>query len=160
MPVEKLKEFLESEGVKYVTISHSQAFTAQEIAASAHIPGKELAKCVMVKIDDKMAMVVLAATDFVSLERLREAAGASAVELATESEFKDLFPTCEPGAMPPFGNLWDMAVFVDARLAEDERIAFNAGTHTELVQLSYADFEQLVNPQVLHVSTRELAPTT
>lgn len=160
MPVEKLKDFLESEGVKYVTISHSQAFTAQEIAASAHIPGKELAKTVMVKVDGKMAMVVLTATDFVNLERLREAAGASTVELASESEFKDLFPTCEPGAMPPFGNLWDMSVFADERLAEDERIAFNAGTHTELVQLAYADFERLVKPQVLHVSTRELSPTT
>jgi len=149
MPVEKLKDFLESEGVKYVTISHSQAFTAQEIAASAHIPGKELAKTVMVKVDGKMAMVVLTATDFVNLERLREAAGASTVELASESEFKDLFPTCEPGAMPPFGNLWDMAVFADERLAEDDRIAFNAGTHTELVQLAYADFERLVQPKVL-----------
>ena len=160
MPVEKLKDFLESEGVKYVTISHSQAFTAQEIAASAHIPGRELAKSVMVKIDGNIAMVVLAATDFVSLERLREAAGASTVELATEGEFKDLFPACEPGAMPPFGNLWDMEVFADERLAEDERIAFNAGTHTELVQLAYADFERLVKPKVSHVSTRELSPTT
>jgi Ala-tRNA(Pro) deacylase len=159
MPVEKLKDFLESEGVKYVTISHSQAFTAQEIAASAHIPGRELAKSVMVKVDGKMAMVVLAATDFVSLERLREAAGAGAVELASESEFKDLFPNCEPGAMPPFGNLWDMEVFADERLAQDERIAFNAGTHTELVQLAYADFERLVKPRVFHVSTRELSPT-
>jgi Ala-tRNA(Pro) deacylase len=78
------------------------------------------------------------------------------VELATEAEFKDLFPTCEPGAMPPFGNLWDMEVFADQRLAEDEAIAFNAGTHTELVRLAYADFERLVTPQVLHVSTREL----
>jgi Ala-tRNA(Pro) deacylase len=159
MPVEKLKDFLESEGVKYVTISHSQAFTAQEIAASAHIPGKELAKSVMVKIDGKMAMVVLRATDFVSLERLKEATEAGVVELASESEFKDLFPTCEPGAMPPFGNLWDMQVFADERLAEDERIAFNAGTHTELVQLRYPDFARLVRPRVFHVSTRELSAT-
>ena len=156
MPVVKLRSFLEGEGVKYVTISHSQAFTAQEIAASAHIPGKELAKTVMVKIDGAMAMVVLPATDFVSLDRLKEAIGATTVELATEAEFKDLFPTCEPGAMPPFGNLWDMEVFADQRLAEDEAIAFNAGTHTELVRLAYADFERLVTPQVLHVSTREL----
>ena len=156
MPVEKLRRFLEGEGVKYVTISHSQAFTAQEIAASAHIPGKELAKTVMVRIDGAMAMVVLPATDFVSLDRLKEAIGATTVELATEAEFKDLFPSCEPGAMPPFGNLWDMEVFADQRLAEDEAIAFNAGTHTELVRLAYADFERLVTPQVLHLSTREL----
>ena len=154
MPVEKLKRFLESEGVKYVTISHSPAFTAQEIAASAHIPGKELAKTVMVKMDGTIAMVVLPATDFVSLDRLKDVTGSTTVQLASETEFKDLFPACEPGAMPPFGNLWDMEVFADQRLAEDETIAFNAGTHTELVRLAYADFERLVGPRVLHVSTR------
>jgi Ala-tRNA(Pro) deacylase len=157
MPVEKLKRFLESEGVKYVTISHSQAFTAQEIAASAHIPGKELAKTVMVRLDETMAMVVLPATDYVNLDRLKEVTGAATVHLATEVEFKDLFPACEPGAMPPFGNLWQMEVFSDQRLAEDETIAFNAGTHTELVRLAYADFERLVRPRVMHVSTRKLA---
>ena len=154
MPVERLRRYLEENHVRFVTISHSPAFTAQEIAASAHIPGKELAKTVMVKIDGEMAMAVLPATDKVSAQRLEEVTGASDVELASEDEFSDLFPNCEVGAMPPFGNLWELPVFVDQRLREDEHIAFNAGSHTELVKLPYADFERLVQPTVVQLSTR------
>jgi Ala-tRNA(Pro) deacylase len=157
MPVERLKRFLESEGIKYVTMSHSQAFTAQEIAASAHVPGKELAKTVMVKVDGEMAMAVLPADDRVDRELIKQAAGAEVIELASESEFKDLFSNCELGAMPPFGNLWGMKVFADQRLAEDEQIAFNAGSHSELVRLAYADFERLVEPEVVHLTTRQRA---
>ncbi|GMV07967.1 MAG: hypothetical protein AMXMBFR53_42420 [Gemmatimonadota bacterium] len=154
MPVDRLRQYLEENHVKYVTMSHSPAFTAQEIAASAHVPGKELAKTVMVKLDGKMAMVVLPAPDKVSANRLKELSGAKEVELASEREFADLFPKCEVGAMPPFGNLWDMPTFADSHLREDEYIAFNAGTHTELVRLSYADFERLVRPTVAEISTR------
>lgn len=152
MPVQKLKEFLDGNNVKYVTKSHSPAFTAQEIAARAHIPGKELAKTVMVKIDGKMAMAVLPASYQIDFDRLTQAAGAGKVELAGEEEFRDLFPNCEVGAMPPFGNLYDMDVFVESHLTEDEEIAFNAGTHTELVQLSYKDFERLVQPKAANFS--------
>lgn len=154
MPVDRLRSFLEENHVKYVTVSHSPAFTAQEIAASAHVPGNELAKTVMVKLDGKMAMVVLAAPDKVSAQRLREVTGASEVELASEREFADLFPRCEVGAMPPFGNLWEMEVFADAHLKEDETISFNAGSHTELVKLAYADYERLVHPRIADLSTR------
>lgn len=149
MPVEKLRKFLDEHHVKYVTMKHSRAFTAQEVADSAHIPGREMAKTVIVKLDGRMAMVVLPAPEMISLEDLRGATGASDVVLATEQEFAGLFPNCETGAMPPFGNLWDLPVFVDQHLREDEQIAFNAGTHTELVQMAYADFERLVNPTVL-----------
>ena len=149
MPVRKLKDFLDSHHVKYVTISHSPAYTAQEIAASAHIPGKELAKTVMVKIDGKMAMAVLPASYKVDFDLLKEVAGASSAELASEEEFKDMFPECEVGAMPPFGNLYEMEVFVAESLAEDEEIAFNAGSHTELIRLTYEDFERLVKPKVV-----------
>ncbi len=152
MPTKKLKAFLDSHKIKYVTCAHSQAFTAQEIAAKAHIPGKEMAKTVMVKIDDDMAMVVLPATDDVDLWLLRAATGSEHVKLANEREFKNLFPDCEIGAMPPFGNLYDMPVYVAASLAEDEEIAFNAGTHTELIKLSYHDFERLVKPKVLELT--------
>ena len=154
MPVQKLKEFLNANNVKFLTISHSAAYTAQEVAASAHIPGKELAKTVMVKLDGRMAMVVLPAPDKVSLQRLKAVTGAGSVEVAVEDDFRELFPNCELGAMPPFGNLWGMNVFVDQRLREDELIAFNAGSHTELVQLAYSDFERLVNPTVSQISTR------
>jgi len=152
MPVKRLKEFLDSKNVKYVTVSHSVAFTAQEIAASAHIPGKDLAKTVMVKVDGKMAMAVLPASHRVDLDLLKNNTGAKKVEMASEREFKDLFPGCDIGAMPPFGNLYDMTVYVSRSLSEDEQIAFNAGSHTELIRLSYRDFAALVEPTVTRLT--------
>jgi len=154
MPVKKLKEFLDSNNIKYVTIKHSEAYTAQEIAATAHIPGKELAKTVMVKIDGKMAMAVLPASYKVDFNLVKKAAGAKKVELASEGEFKDMFPGCTVGAMPPFGNLYGMEVFVAESLAEDDEIAFNAGFHTELIKLAYKDFEKLVKPRVVELSSQ------
>ena len=153
MPVKKLRDFLNSQNVKYVSIGHSPAYTAQEIAASAHIPGKGLAKTVIVKIDGKMAMAVLPASYQVDFDLLKEAAGAKSLELASEKEFRDMFPDCETGAMPPFGNLYGMPVYAAARLAEDEEIAFNAGSHSELIRLPYKDFERLVEPKVVKFSS-------
>ncbi len=155
MPLKKLRDFLDSKNIKYVTIEHSRAYTANEIAASAHIPGKELAKTVMVKIDGKMTMSVLPASYKVEFDLLQEASGASKVELASEQEFEDMFPGCEIGAMPPFGNLYEMKVFVDKSLCEDEEIAFNAGSHTELIRLLYKDFEGLVKPKVVKFSSNK-----
>jgi Ala-tRNA(Pro) deacylase len=149
MPINKLKEFLDSKRIQYVVISHSPAFTAQQVAASAHVKGKELAKTVIVKIDGNLAMAVLPASQKVDLERLREAAGAEQVELASEREFRDRFPDCDLGAMPPFGNLYGLDVYVADTLTDDEEIAFNAGSFTELVRMAYRDFEQLVQPKVL-----------
>ena len=149
MPVRKLQDFLDANGVKYVTISHSRAVTAQEVAASAHIKGKELAKTVIVKLDGKMAMAVLPASFSLDLNLLREAAGGASVALASESEFRDRFPDCETGAMPPFGNLYGIDVFAAEALTHDEQIAFNAGSHTELVQLAFKDFEHLVRPKLV-----------
>ena len=154
MPVQKLKEFLDKQGIKYITIRHSLAYTAQEIAASAHIPGKELAKIVMVKIDGKMTMTVLPATHNVDLELLKKVAGANKVELATEEEFEGMFPGCDVGAMPPFGNLYGLDVFAAESLAEDKEIAFNAGSHAELIKLAYKDFERLVKPKMGRFSSR------
>jgi len=148
MPVRKLREFLDGQGVKYVTISHSPAFTAQEIAASAHVSGKELAKTVMVKIDGQMAMAVLPGSRSVDFGLLEAAAGAKKVDLAAEAEFRELFPECETGAMPPFGNLYGLPVFADESLTRDEQIAFNAGSHKELVKLAWRDFERIVQPRI------------
>jgi Ala-tRNA(Pro) deacylase len=153
MPVRKLKEFLDRNQVKYVAIVHSPAYTAQEVAASAHISGKEVAKTVIVKLNGKPAMAVLPANQKIILQDLRELTGSDEVKFATEEEFKKLFPDCETGAMPPFGNLYDMDVYVAESLAQDEEIAFNAGTHTELIKLSYKDFERLVQPKVLSFTT-------
>lgn len=148
MPLTKLREFLDANHVPYVVISHSVAYTAQGIAALAHISGKELAKTVMVKLDDVLAMAVLPASALVDLPSLRAATGANTVALASERDFRDRFPDCETGAMPPFGNLYGMAVFVDEKLALDKEIAFNAGSHRELVRLAYADFERMVKPRL------------
>jgi Ala-tRNA(Pro) deacylase len=154
MPVKKLQEFLDNHHVKYVTIRHSPAYTAQEIAASAHIPGKEVAKTVMVKLDGRLAMTVLPASYHVDFERLKNAASVGHAELASEQEFRNMFPECDVGAMPPFGNLYGMEVFVAESLAEDEEIAFNAGTHTELMRLAYKDFAKLVQPHVVRCSAK------
>jgi len=154
MPVNKLKDFLDLNKIKYMTVVHSTAYTSQEIAASAHIPGKELAKTVMIKVDGKMVMAVLPASFKVDFNLLKEAAGASKLELASEREFQDLFPGCEVGAMPPFGNLYGMDVFADNHLTEDKEIAFNAGTHHELIRLAYKDFETLVKPKVIKFAVK------
>jgi len=148
MPVQKLKQFLDDERVKYACISHSPAYTASEIAQSTHIPGRELAKVVVVTLDGRMAMAVLPANRKVDLNLLREAASADEARLATEEEFRLRFPDCETGAMPPFGNLYGMEVFVSEQLAEDDHIAFNAGSHTEVMRLAYPDFARLVKPKV------------
>ena len=148
MSGERAKEFLDRNGVRYVTIKHSPAFTAQEIAASAHIPGKEMAKTVIVKIDGEMAMAVVPASFKVDLDMLQDLLQVKNVELATEREFEDLFPECEVGAMPPFDNLYGLETFVSEALAEDAEIVFNAGSHTELIRMAYEEFERLVDPEV------------
>jgi len=152
MPGQEVRRFLDKHNIQYVTIIHSPAYTAQGIAAAAHVVGRELAKTVMVKVGGKMAMAVLPAPFKVNFDLLREAIGSSHVELATEKEFEGMFPDCEVGAMPPFGNLYGMDVYVAETLAEDDEIAFNAGTHTELIRMNYRDFEQLVNPKILRFS--------
>ncbi len=149
MPVAKLKEFLDAQGVKYVTISHSKAFTAMEVAESAHVQGREMAKTVVLNVDGKLAMAVLPAVQKVDLDLLRRNLGATSVELAREQDFRADFPGCEVGAMPPFGNLYGMEVFVEPRLAADKEIAFNAGSHTELIRMAYKDFERLVKPRLV-----------
>jgi len=152
MPLSKLRSFLDSHKVKYLVISHSLAYTAQGVAALAHISGKKLAKTVIVKIDGILAMAVIPASVHVDLDRLRRITGAQEVVLATEREFKDAFPDCETGAMPPFGNLYDMAVYADATLAENEEITFSAETHRELVRMSWLDLVRLVNPSIHQLS--------
>lgn len=154
MPIIRLKQFLDDHEIKYVVISHSLAYTAQGVAAVSHVPGKELVKTVVVKLDGKFAMVALPASRQIDLKRLKEAAHAKTVGLASELEFKSRFPDCETGAMPPFGNLYGMEVFADETLAQDPEIAFNAGSHLELIRLAWSDFEKLVQPSVVQVAAK------
>jgi len=152
MPLTKIQEFLDEHKIKYTIIKHSSAYTAQEIAASAHISGKELAKTVVIKFDGKMAMAVLPASYKISFDDLKEVLGVEKVRLAYEQEFMDKFPDCEVGAMPPFGNLYGMEVYVAESLTDDEEIAFNACSHTELIRMKYKDFEELAKPKRLKFS--------
>ncbi|TAJ15168.1 deacylase [Marinilabiliaceae bacterium JC017] len=152
MPLTRLEEFLNREHVDYKRIVHTRAYTAQKTAAFAHISGKEIAKTVIVKIDGKMCMVVLPASYQVDLHSLKEATGAKEVRMATEMEFKDIFRDSEVGAMPPFGNLYNLDVYVAEKLTEDIYIAFNACSHTELIQMHYRDFQRLVRPKVLKIA--------
>jgi Ala-tRNA(Pro) deacylase len=153
MPLTRLREFLDHHKVKYVVVSHSVAYTAQGIAALTLISGKELAKTVIVKLNGSLAMAVLPASSQVDLSRLKTVTGATNAALASEQEFKDKFPDCQTGAMPPFGNLYDMPVFADESLTRDKEIAFNAGSHLELIRMVWDDFEKLVKPRMARLAT-------
>jgi len=153
MPVKTLKQFLDTNRVKYVSVIHSAAYTAQEVAQSLHMSGRAMAKVVIIHLDDKMAMAVLPANRKIVAQDLREVTGCDDVRFASEGEFKSRFPDCEVGAMPPFGNLYAMDVYVSEEMARNKEIAFNAGSHVEVIRMAYVDFERLVQPKVLAFTT-------
>jgi Ala-tRNA(Pro) deacylase len=153
MPIQKLRKFLDDNNVKYVVITHSKAYTSQGIAASAHISGKLLAKTVMLNKDGELCMAVLPASKQVDLSMFAKLTDSKEVSLASESDFRDRFPDCEVGAMPPFGNLYGLKVYMDTSLARDKEVAFNAGSHLELVKLDYRDFARLAKPTILELAT-------
>ncbi len=146
----KLKKYLDENSIEYVTIIHSKAFTAQQIASSAHISGIELAKTVIVKIDEKYALAVLPAPEKISFQLFAEKVGARKVKLATENEFKDLFPDCQIGAMPPFGNLYNISTYMSPDFSDNKMITFNAGSHEELIRMKFSVFKNLVKPEIVH----------
>ncbi len=149
----RLKSFLDDNRIRYTLMTHSPAYTAQSAAATLHIPGKELAKTVVIRAGEETVLAVLPASHHVNLKHLGEVIGRPA-RLATEREFSDLFPDCELGAMPPFGNLYNLAVYVDESLSADEEIVFNAGTHREAMRMRYDDFTRLAKPRVVSFSER------
>jgi Ala-tRNA(Pro) deacylase len=149
MPLNKLKEYLDRNQIRYVTIKHSLAFTAQEIAASAHIKGKSIAKTVILKVEGKLTMFVLPGSFKIDLEKVKEVLKTSNIRFADEMEFKDKFYDCEIGAFPPFGNLYDIDIYCEEALLQDDEIAFNACSHTELLQMKLKEYINLVNPKVL-----------
>jgi Ala-tRNA(Pro) deacylase len=157
MPVQRLKDFLDKNGIQYILISHSRAYTAAAIGAITHIPGKVIAKTVMVKLDGKLAMIVVPGSRHVNMSALKTTLGVNSALLVTEPEFANAFPDCEVGAMPPFGTLYGLPVYVDEALTRDEEIAFNAGSHRELIRMRYKDFEQLENPTIIDVVKKTTA---
>lgn len=154
MPSTKVKDYLNSMNVKYTSIAHSPAYTAQEIAASAHIKGQELAKTAIVKLDGKMAMCVLPASHHVDFSLLKKSTGTEDAVLAREQEYVNIFTGCEPGSQPPFGNLYGLPVIVSRALRENKEIAFNAGTFFELIRMSFEDYIRMVNPSILDFSVQ------
>lgn len=153
MSATKVRQFLDSRGVKYISVTHSPAFTAAEVAASAHVARRDFAKTIMVRTDGGMVMVVLPASRRLVISDLREMLDAPHARLASEEEFRDWFPDCEVGAMPPFGNLYNLPVYVASSLSEEPWIAFNAGNHTDVIKMAYEDYEALVKPTVLDFVT-------
>jgi Ala-tRNA(Pro) deacylase len=149
--LKKLKAVLDEAKVPYEVYNHALAYTAQEIAARQHVSGNELAKVVMLEVDDQLAMAVVRGNDKLALHVVEESLHARHVRLATEDEFISRFPECEIGAMPPFGNLFGLKVYVDPALAKDEYIYFNAGNHVQTVRLRYKDFARLVEPQMVQL---------
>ncbi len=149
MALASLTEYLDTHNILYTVITHSPAYTAQGIAGLTHISGKEIAKTVMVKLDGKLVMAVLPANFHVDLAALKRALKAKTVELASEDDFKFRFSDCETGAMPPFGNLFGLPVFAEENLSRDKEIAFNAGTHRELIRMAWDDFKRLAEPMIL-----------
>ena len=148
LSLNKLKEFIDHTLVAYEVLTHPVAFTAQQLAAVQHVKGKQLAKVVVARSGSEFMMIVLPAPYRVGLQRARAATGKKDLEIAHESEFASLFAGCEPGAMPPFGNLYNVLVWVDESLAQDEEIVFNACTHTQAIKMKYSDFARLVHPIV------------
>jgi Ala-tRNA(Pro) deacylase len=148
----QLQALFEAEKVPYSRRPHRAAFTAQEAAEAEHVPGKQFAKVVIAKAGEGFCMAVLPATKHLSLDKLGKLLPGKAVRLAAEQEFTGLFPQCEPGAMPPFGNLFGLAVFVDRSLEEDEEISFLAGSHAESIHMRYRDFRRLAAPTVADIA--------
>jgi Ala-tRNA(Pro) deacylase len=150
--ITKLKEFLDTSGVQYQPITHRIAFTAQEVAAAEHVPGREHAKVAIVKVPSGFFMAVLPAPKKVDLVKFAAAVQQKEARLASEDEFERMFPQCETGAMPPFGNLFGLPLIVDRTLEDDTNIAFQAGTHTESIRMKYSDFKRLARPQVADIA--------
>ncbi len=155
MPIlAKLREFLDQNGVEYTHTIHPLAYTAREVASAEHVPAREIAKTVIFLSEQGYGMAVLPGDSVVDLEQLRLDLGLSRLRLATEAELKELFPACELGAMPPFGNLFSLPVYVDSRLAGEDMITFNAGTHRDVIHMHFADVDRLVNPSIVPFARR------
>ena len=153
MPARKLIQFLEDNQTPYTTIHHSPTHTATDAAHSAHLKAAQLAKTVVLNADNRLLMMVLPANLRVDLPSLKSAVGAAKLELPSEQEFTALFPSCEPGALPPFGNLYGMDVYCAEQLADEDQLIFSAGSHSELILMKFHDYRRLVNPTLIASGT-------
>jgi len=150
----RVKQYLEESKTPYIHCTHRLAYTAQEVAAAQHVPGREMAKTIVLRADGQFLLVALPAIMKIDMKALRDELPFKQVELATEKEFASLFPDSEIGAMVPLGNLYNLPVYVDKTLSADEEIVFNAGTHVDTIRMKYKDFERLVQPRIIDAATR------
>ncbi len=148
----KLRKLLDEKEIKYVMQSHSRAYTSQEIAAALHVSGNVLAKSVMVKDNGDLSMVILPANYKINFEELQKTLGKKNIQLASESNFKPLFEDCDTGAMCPFGNLYEVPVYIAKSIVDKDEIIFNAGTHTDAIRMSMGDYVNVVQPKILKIS--------
>ena len=151
---QKLAAYLQESGVSFSVVTHPEAFTAQEVAAAGHVPGRNFVKVVMVFADDRLAMLCLPAPFDVDFDAAAEAFGCKKVRLATEDEFSGTFPDCEVGAMPPFGNLYEVPVYLDETVLDGDSIVFNACNHREMIEIPREAYVDLVKPEVTRFSRR------
>lgn len=154
---ESIRRFVETRGIGFTPIHHRTAYTAQEEAAATHVPGREWAKTIVCLADGQPILVMVTAYDHVDLDAIRAASGAKVVRLASEAEFRSLYPECETGAMAPFGPLYGQTVFVDESLTRDREITFHAGTHADAIRMRYDDFASLVHPVTSCIGRRSVA---
>lgn len=145
---ERMEQYLRENSVPFETMTHTQAYTMPEVAAALHVPGEQVAKVVVVKADGKMVMLVIPTSHRLNFAQVRALLDAKKVSLAKEEEFAELFPDCATGAMPPFGNLYNVPVYVDQALAGKTNIIFRVGTHRHTMKVAYADFARLAGPTV------------
>jgi len=157
MATRRILEFLDGSSVRYIRITHSPAFTAQEVAESVHIPGRYMAKTVVVRVENGFALAVVPATKDADLEALRRQIGASDAKLAEEADFIDRFVGCKLGAAPPFGNLFGIDTYIDRDLARLDEIAFQAGTHTDVILMNTSDYLRLVRPVPVRIAVEPIA---
>jgi len=149
MPVAKLKQYLDEHQVHYVSVEHSTAYTAKEIAERAKVKGDQMAKTVVVNLDGCMSMIVLPSSCRIRWDQFTRTMGTDLAEIASEEEFQDRFPGCEVGAMPPFGELYDMPVYMYEGFDEEGDIAFRAGSYHEVIKMKLSDYMRLAKPMTL-----------
>lgn len=149
----RLIDCLNEHKAQYEILHHAEAVTAQRIAQAEHVKGRHHAKVVIVKSGDQHLMIVLPADHQIDLEKVEKAIGKT-VSLSNEQEFKSRFPDCAIGAMPPFGNLYDLPTYVDKHLSEQDYIVFEAGTHTEAIKINYRDYKKIVKPKVADLAIK------
>jgi Ala-tRNA(Pro) deacylase len=150
----RLDELLSSRRVPFERLHHRPEYAANRVAQALHVPGREMAKTVLLRTGHGYALAVLPATHRVDLQRIRQELGEEQVELASEEEMDRLFPDCERGALPPFGSLYNVPTLVDEALTRDEQIVFEAQNHEDAIRMAYRDYEAVEHPRTGHFAQR------